>query len=239
MWKSQPTRFRDSHPGVPGEKNHLDVGSVTSHRVYYKGEGGGFPQVWAVVSLLCPCYSWLVLAPKVLQLCTNHFVWVMCKPMWVSEACQLFLVPSRWSNTPLYPSKCCELESMPWLLFLPLCFTWTHIWVLQGIGSASKCLIASWFEIGKGKLLLSISSKYSYFTPIFNYTRKGLWKGNLICWNCDSLMCFCLIVKHHQVFVMHKLPTTTFTIFTSSSSLDLLGKKTKQDTQKNQNLKRS
>jgi hypothetical protein len=22
------------------------------HRVYYKGEGGGFPQVWAVVSLV-------------------------------------------------------------------------------------------------------------------------------------------------------------------------------------------
>jgi len=25
--------------------------------------------------------------------------------MWVSEACQLFLVPSRNSNTPLYPFK--------------------------------------------------------------------------------------------------------------------------------------
>ncbi len=28
----------------------------------------------------------------------------------MSEACQLFLVPSRSSNTPLYPSKCCELK---------------------------------------------------------------------------------------------------------------------------------
>jgi hypothetical protein len=33
----------------------------------------------------------------------------------VSEACQLFLVPSRSSNTPLYPSKCCELGSVPQL----------------------------------------------------------------------------------------------------------------------------
>jgi hypothetical protein len=41
--KSHPARFRDSHSGVPGEKSHLDVGFVTSHRVYYKGEGGGFP----------------------------------------------------------------------------------------------------------------------------------------------------------------------------------------------------
>ncbi len=79
--ESQLARFRDSHSGVPGEKSHLDVGSVASHRVYYKGEGGGFPQVWAVVSLVCPCCSWLVLAPRVLQLCTNHLVWVVCRPV--------------------------------------------------------------------------------------------------------------------------------------------------------------
>jgi len=35
-------------------KCHLDVGLVERHRVYYKGEGGGFPQVWAVVSLVSP-----------------------------------------------------------------------------------------------------------------------------------------------------------------------------------------
>jgi hypothetical protein len=73
--------------GSPGTKNHLDVGSVASHRVYYKGEGGGFPQVWSVVSLVCSCCPWLVLTPKVLQLCTNHLMWVLCRPVWVSEAC--------------------------------------------------------------------------------------------------------------------------------------------------------
>jgi hypothetical protein len=129
--------------GVPREKSHLDVGSVASHRVYYKGEGGGFPQVRAMVNLVCPCCLWLVLAPKVLQLCTNHFVWVVCRPVWVSEACQLFLVPSRSSDTPLYPSKCCELKNMPQLLPLPLSFTWTHIWVLQGIGNASHNILES------------------------------------------------------------------------------------------------
>ncbi len=72
-------RFQDCHSRVPGEKSHLDVGSVANHRVYYKGEGGGFLGIQAVVSLLCPCYPWLVLAPKVLQLCTNLFVWVVCK----------------------------------------------------------------------------------------------------------------------------------------------------------------
>jgi hypothetical protein len=41
--------------GSPGKNSHLDVASVKSCRVYYKGEGGGFPQVRAVVSLVCPC----------------------------------------------------------------------------------------------------------------------------------------------------------------------------------------
>jgi hypothetical protein len=36
--------------GSPGIKCHLGVGAVARHKVYYKGEGGGFPQVWAVVS---------------------------------------------------------------------------------------------------------------------------------------------------------------------------------------------
>jgi hypothetical protein len=34
------------------EKCHLDAGPMTSHKVYYKGGGGGFPQVRAVVSLV-------------------------------------------------------------------------------------------------------------------------------------------------------------------------------------------
>jgi len=76
------------------KKIHLVVGPLERCRVYYKGEGGGFPQVQAVVSLVCLCCSWFVLAPKVLQLRTNHLVWVLCRPIWVSEACQLFLVPS-------------------------------------------------------------------------------------------------------------------------------------------------
>jgi len=36
----------------PGTKCHLDAGLVAMHKVYYKGESGGFPQVWAVVSLV-------------------------------------------------------------------------------------------------------------------------------------------------------------------------------------------
>jgi len=52
--------------GSPEKNSHLDVVPVESCRVYYKGEGGGFPQVRPVVSLVCPCCPWLVLAPRVL-----------------------------------------------------------------------------------------------------------------------------------------------------------------------------
>jgi hypothetical protein len=38
--------------GSPGTKCHLNVGFVERHKVYYKGEGGGFPQVRAMVSLV-------------------------------------------------------------------------------------------------------------------------------------------------------------------------------------------
>jgi hypothetical protein len=86
----------------PETKSHLDVVPVERCGVYYKGEGGGFPQVWAVVSLVCSNCLWLVLAPKVLQLCTNHFMLVLCRFMWVSETCHFF--PSRSSSMPHYPS---------------------------------------------------------------------------------------------------------------------------------------
>ncbi len=40
--------------GSLGKKSHLDVASARSCREYYKGEGGGFPRVPAVVSQVSP-----------------------------------------------------------------------------------------------------------------------------------------------------------------------------------------
>jgi hypothetical protein len=74
MWE-----FRDSHLGFTKTKSHLDVVPVERRILYYKGEGGGFPQVQAVVSLVNLNCSWLVLAPKVLQLCTNHLMFILCR----------------------------------------------------------------------------------------------------------------------------------------------------------------
>jgi hypothetical protein len=61
----------------PKTKNHLDMGLVERHKVYYKGEGGGFVQVRTVVSLVNLSCMWFVLTPKVLQLCINHLVLVL------------------------------------------------------------------------------------------------------------------------------------------------------------------
>jgi hypothetical protein len=89
--------------GSPETKSHLDVAPVERRRVYYKGEGGGFPHVRAVVSLVCPSCPWFIVTSKVFQLCTNDFVLILCRFVWVNEACHFVLVPSRSSSTPLLP----------------------------------------------------------------------------------------------------------------------------------------
>jgi hypothetical protein len=40
------------HFGSPGNLCHLDVGAAEHRRVYYMGDGGGIPQIRAVVSLV-------------------------------------------------------------------------------------------------------------------------------------------------------------------------------------------
>jgi hypothetical protein len=51
--------------GSPGTKCHLNVALVERQKIYYKGEGGGFPQVRAVLNLVSPSCLWFVLVPKV------------------------------------------------------------------------------------------------------------------------------------------------------------------------------
>jgi hypothetical protein len=42
------------HFGSPNKMCHSNVASATSRRKYYMGEGGGFPRIRAVMSLVCP-----------------------------------------------------------------------------------------------------------------------------------------------------------------------------------------
>jgi len=54
--------------GSPRTKCDLDVGIVERHKVYYKGEGDGFPQVQAVVSLVSPSLHVTLLNTKSVQI---------------------------------------------------------------------------------------------------------------------------------------------------------------------------
>jgi hypothetical protein len=52
----------------------LGAGPMAKHKVYYKGEGGSFPQIRAMVSLVSLSLLVAHLCTKVFQLCTNQLV---------------------------------------------------------------------------------------------------------------------------------------------------------------------
>jgi hypothetical protein len=56
--------------GSPGTKCHLDASPIASHKVYYKGEDGGFPQVRAVMNIMSP--SLLMVHPSTKSVSTMH-----------------------------------------------------------------------------------------------------------------------------------------------------------------------
>jgi hypothetical protein len=56
--------------GSPKTKCHLDLAPMERHIEYYNGEGGGFPQNWAVVSLVSP--RLLVARPSTKSAQTMH-----------------------------------------------------------------------------------------------------------------------------------------------------------------------
>jgi len=60
--------------GSPGKKSHLDVTPTKRCREYYMGEGGGFPRVRAVVSLVCQSARGLSQHPRVSRMRTNPLV---------------------------------------------------------------------------------------------------------------------------------------------------------------------
>jgi hypothetical protein len=51
--------------GSPRTKWHLGDGPVTKHRIYYKGEGGGFPSIQVVVNFTNPCLPMAHVCSKV------------------------------------------------------------------------------------------------------------------------------------------------------------------------------
>jgi hypothetical protein len=108
-------------PKSPRTKWYLNVDPMVKHKVYYKGEGGSFFQVWAMVSLVSLCLTVIRLYTKVLQLCTNQLVvWFLCRSVWVIELLVNLLSPISELQHALLPLKCYELKNVPELLLLLL-----------------------------------------------------------------------------------------------------------------------
>jgi hypothetical protein len=53
------------------EKRHLGVTPMVNHKEYYKREGGGFPQVWNMVSLVNLC---MFMARSCTKKCFNYVI---------------------------------------------------------------------------------------------------------------------------------------------------------------------
>jgi hypothetical protein len=103
--------------GSPGTKWHLGAGPVAKHIIYYKGEGDGFPEIWAMVSFVSPCLP-------VVRPCSNYalinLLFSLCRSMWVIELLVNLLGPILELQHTLLPPKCYELKNTPQLLLLPM-----------------------------------------------------------------------------------------------------------------------
>jgi hypothetical protein len=94
---------------------------MASHREYYKKEGGGFPEVWAMMSLV----SQYALGSYVHQKCYDYalinLLFGLCKSLCIIDPLVICINPqSEALGCPSYPLKCCKLRNVPQLLFLPL-----------------------------------------------------------------------------------------------------------------------
>jgi len=126
--------------GSPGTKCHLDVGLVKRHKVYYKGEGGGFPQVQAVMNFVSLVSLSLPVARPSTQKCSNdaltNLLFSLCKSMRMIK-CLSFILVSSWSFSTSFIPKCCELGSMPQLFTFSLFSLQTHLESIKELGSTS------------------------------------------------------------------------------------------------------
>jgi len=124
-----------------GIKWHLGASPVAKHRVYYKGKGGGFPQIQVVLSFVSLCL--LVVRPytKVFQLHTNQLAVWFGRFVWVIDACHFSLSPSQSSNMPFYPQSVASQGVCPNSLLFHCCFKLTFKSIKE-LGSASTKVIS-------------------------------------------------------------------------------------------------
>jgi hypothetical protein len=72
--------------GSPGTKCHLDAGPVVSHRVYYEGEGGGFPRSSGRGE---SCEFVFARGSSMHKKCSNYalinLLFGLCRSMWIID----------------------------------------------------------------------------------------------------------------------------------------------------------
>jgi hypothetical protein len=125
--------------GSPETKWHLGVSLVARHIVYYKGEGGAFPQVRSVVNLvsLCllvarPCTK-MFYAPKCSKHTLTNLLFGLCKSVWVIELLVnlpspiLELQQACISTLEVLRARGCAPTPSPSIVHL-----WIHCWVHEG-----------------------------------------------------------------------------------------------------------
>jgi len=129
--------------GTPKTKWHLGVGPVARHRIYYKGKGGGFPQVRGCGE---SCESEFACGSFVHQKCSSYaltnLLFGLCKSMWMIEL--LINLPNplpELQHAPLSP-KCYELRSAPQPFSPSVVFTFgLAIKSIEELGGASLGMV--------------------------------------------------------------------------------------------------
>ncbi len=99
---------------------------------------------WILWVQVCP---WLILAPKVLKLCTNQLI-VLFVQICVSDYMLVILrSPILEFQHTHVPPKCYKIGNVPRFFVLPLFSFQTYIWVYQGAWECVKpVVLSSWLS---------------------------------------------------------------------------------------------
>jgi hypothetical protein len=118
-------------------KTTFGVGPVARHIIYYKGEGGAFPQVQAVVSLCllvvrsCPKMFY---APKCSKHALTNLFFGLCKSVWMIE--MLVNLPNpilELHQTHHFPLEVLRARGCAPTPSHSIVHLWTRSWVHEGV----------------------------------------------------------------------------------------------------------
>jgi len=118
-WKSQFREFRDSNLRVPGQNDIWVLVLCLATKNTIRGKVVASPKFgswWVLWIRVC---SWLVHAPKVLQLCTTN-LFGLCKSVWVIKSFVIRPSSILELQHALLPPKCYEPKIAPQLLIISL-----------------------------------------------------------------------------------------------------------------------